>query len=169
MSSDFKAFLLTFAAVTGIFLAAGFAYKYGSRKGEERGFREGYYAPHPADTIYRVDSFIIDRPVEVIKWKEKDRPVYIAVHDTTTINDTTFVVLPREVKVYADSAYKAHVSGVEPSLDWIEVYQRTQVITERVVKDAPRWSFGITAGPGVLYDGEVRAGIGIVAGVQYRF
>ena len=145
----------------------------GENIGRERGYAEGYdagfLAPHPGDTTSRVDTLYIDRPVVVEKWKEIDRPVYIAVHDTTTINDTTFVVLPREVKQYADSTYRAQVSGVQPALDWIEVFQRTTTITQYIDHPAPRWSFGVTAGPGIVYDGKIHGGIGIVAGLQYRF
>ena len=72
--------------------------------------------------------------------------MYVAVHDTTRINDTTFVVLPREVRQYADSTYRAQVSGVEPSLDWIEVYQRTTTITNYITKvQRPKWDAAVFA------------------------
>ena len=121
------------------------------------------------DTVYRTDTHFVEKPVEVIKWKEKEKTVYVAVRDTIVRNDTAYVVLPREHKVYEDSTYKAEISGVEPRLDRIEVYARTQTITSTIVKEAPRWSLGVTAGPGLLYDGNLHAGVGIVAGVQFRF
>lgn len=137
------------------------------------GYRKGYDValnlPHQTDTVWRTKTRYIEKPVEVIKWKEKEKTVYVAVRDTIVRNDTTYVVLPREHKVYEDSTYKAEISGVEPRLDWIEVYARTQTITSTIVKEAPRWSLGVTAGPGLLYDGNLHAGLGIVAGVQFRF
>lgn len=142
---------------------------HGRKIGYNAGYSAGFLAPHPSDTINRTDTLFIDRPVPVVEYVDRERPVYIAVHDTTRINDTTFVVLPREVKTYEDSTYRAQVSGVQPALDWIEVYQRTQTITQYIDHPAPRWSFGITAGPGVLWDGGFHAGLGIVAGLQYRF
>lgn len=120
------------------------------------------------DTIYRTDTHFVEKPVEVIKWKEKEDTVYVAVRDTIVRNDTAYVVLPREHKVYEDSTYKAEISGVEPRLDWIQVYQKTQVITT-TVQDKRRWTFGIAAGPGVIWDGSLHGGIGIVAGLQYNF
>lgn len=85
--------------------------------------------------------------------------------------DTAFVEIPVpvEVKTYADSTYRAQVSGYRPSLDWIEVYQKTTTITQYIDHPAPRWSFGVTAGLGVVWSGELRIGPGVVAGVSYRF
>lgn len=120
------------------------------------------------DTVYRTDTHFVEKPVEVIKWKEKEKTVYVAVRDTIVRNDTAYVVLPREHKVYEDSTYKAEISGVEPRLEWIQVNQRTVTITN-TIQDKRRWAFGVTAGPGLLYDGNLHAGVGIVAGVQFRF
>ena len=43
-----------------------------------------------------------------------------------------------------------------------------QIVTERVVKEAPRWSFGVTAGPGVIWDGKFHGGVGVTAGLTLR-
>ena len=139
----------------------------GYEVGWSEGFAAGWAAPHPADTTTRTDTIFIDRPVEVVRWR--DRVEYLAVTDTIRIADSVFVEVPIEVRQYADSTYRAQVSGWHPSLDWIEVFARTQTITSTIVKEAPRWSLGVTAGPGLLYDGKLHAGLGIVAGVQYRF
>ena len=139
----------------------------GYEVGWSEGFAAGWAAPHPADTATRTDTVFIDRPVEVVRWR--DRVEYLAVTDTIRVADSVFVAVPIEVRQYADSTYRAQVSGWHPSLDWIEVYARTQTITSTIVKEAPRWSLGVTAGPGLLYDGNLHAGLGIVAGVQYRF
>ena len=139
----------------------------GYEVGWSEGFAAGWAAPHPADTATRTDTVFIDRPVEVVRWR--DRVEYLAVTDTIRVADSVFVAVPIEVRQYTDSTYRAQVSGWHPSLDWIEVYARTQTITSTIVKEAPRWSLGVTAGPGLLYDGNLHAGLGIVAGVQYRF
>lgn len=139
----------------------------GYEVGWSEGFAAGWAAPHPADTATRTDTVFIDRPVEVVRWR--DQVEYLAVTDTIRVADSVFVAVPIEVRQYADSTYRAQVSGWHPSLDWIEVYARTQTITSTIVKEAPRWSLGVTAGPGVLYDGNLHAGVGIVAGVQFRF
>ena len=139
----------------------------GYEVGWSEGFAAGWAAPHPADTATRTDTVFIDRPVEVVRWR--DRVEYLAVTDTIRVADSVFVAVPIEVRQYADSTYRAQVSGWHPSLDWIEVFARTQTITSTIVKEAPRWSLGVTAGPGLLYDGNLHAGVGIVAGVQFRF
>ncbi len=139
----------------------------GREVGYSEGFAAGWAAPHPADTATRTDTVFIDRPVEVVRWR--DRVEYLAVTDTVRVADSVFVEVPIEVRQYADSTYRAQVSGWHPSLDWIEVYSRTQTITSTIVREAPRWSLGVTAGPGLLYDGNLHAGVGIVAGVQFRF
>ena len=140
--------------------------------GKERGYGQGYAAalnePHKADTVWKVDTNFVDRPVEIIKWKDREKLVYIPVTDTLAIHDTTFLALPREYKQYGDETYQAQVSGVDPSLDWIRVNQKTAYITNTVV-EKKRWGFGVTAGPGVLWDGSFHGGVGIVAGLQYTF
>lgn len=84
------------------------------------------------DTVYRTDTHFVEKPVEVIKWKDKERLVYVPVHDTTTIHDSTYIVLPRENKLYKAEEYECQVSGIDPLLDWIKVYQKTETITQYV-------------------------------------
>ena len=73
----------------------------------------------------------------------------IVIHDTTFCKDTIF--LPREQKVYADSSYRAVVSGVSPRLDSIEVYQRTVEITKvSTQKEWRRFTYGVQVGVGVV-------------------
>lgn len=172
MNRDWKTPVFFVLAVLLVCVVSYFAGRVkGRRIGREVGYSEGYEAgwgaPHPADTATRTDTVYIDRPVEVVRWR--DRVEYLAVTDTIRIADSVFVEVPIEVRQYADSTYRAQVSGWHPRLDWIEVYSRTQTITSTIVKEAPRWSLGVTAGPGLLYDGNLHAGLGIVAGVQFRF
>lgn len=64
--------------------------------------------------------------------------------------DTVWAVVPRTQKRYEDSTYTAWVSGYEPRLDSIEVYQKTVTITKRVegrVKNR-RFNVGLTGGFG---------------------
>lgn len=64
-------------------------------------------------------------------------PMLIPFTDSMVItrHDTSYISVPRENKEYADSNYRAIVSGYDPSLDYIEVYnktvERTRVVTER--------------------------------------
>lgn len=136
--------------------------------GYDRGRRSVKCPSVQTDTIVRVDTIVYDRPVEITKWREKT--VYIAVTDTQIVRttDSVYVALEREKKSYSGEDYTAIVSGIEPSLDEIKVFPKTVTITNTVT-DKRRWTFGITAGPGVLWDGSFHGGMGIVAGLQYRF
>lgn len=122
-------------------------------------------APADTVTIVKIDTLKVDTPVPVYK--------YIKYNDTVTIchelRDTVkeLVFLPREYMVYKDTNYRAVVSGVQPRLDSIEVYQRNtvQTVTKTIrVPDRKRWGLGVQAGYG--YDGKrLTPYVGI--GVQY--
>lgn len=91
----------------------------------------------------------------------ENRIVRITEHDTVTIaltdtvHDSVSIQLPITQKVYADSTYKAYVSGFKPSLDSIFIRQRTDVITNTVYLNArrKRWGIGLSAGYGYGLDG----------------
>lgn len=166
--TEFEKFCIAFLVICGLFLAAGFSFKIGRRTGYNSGYQAGLNEPGKADTVVVVDTFRQEVPVPQYVWL--DKPVYIPVHDTTLVhhNDTTWVVLPREVKGYADSTYRLEVSGIQPQLDWIEVYRKTEYITNtRTIRK--HWGLGVSAGPGFIYDGKIHGGVGIVAGLQYQF
>ena len=60
----------------------------------------------------------------------KPKPIYVkSEQDTLFINDTTFIELPKETKVYRDSTYEAQISGFQPNLDHIKVFPKTIYIT----------------------------------------
>ena len=157
--------------VASIFLAATIS--------GDRGYRKGFYdalASIKPDTVYIDNTIHYDKPEPDTVYRDTGRVVYVPVivKDSTGHADTTAVPMHPEVKQYEDSTYRAQVSGIQPNLDWIEVYQRTTYITKEVQVPGPpaRWSFGVTAGPGILWDGwdgKLHGGIGIVAGLQYRF
>lgn len=142
----------------------------GREQGYDQGFAEGYAAPHPSDTIWTRDTLVIDRPVVVERWK--DKPVLVPVTDTLRVTDTLYMAVQTEVKRYGGQEgdeYEAQVSGWNPSLDWVKVYPATQTITQYVVKEAPRWSLGVTAGPAAVWNGKaVTGGIGVAAGLTFR-
>lgn len=84
--------------------------------------------------------------------------------DTIRRNDTLFVQVEREQREYSDTTFRAWVSGYEPRLDSIEVYNRT--IVREVVRDSSPWSLGVTAGVGAGRDG-LTPFVGV--GVSYNF
>ncbi len=86
------------------------------------------------------------------------KPIHTHTRDTITVtltevrHDTVAVYLPRETKIYEDARYRAEVSGYQPSLDRIDIFTQTEVVTQnttQVVKRKTRWGVGISAGYGV--------------------
>lgn len=137
--------------------------------GYDNGFAEGLIAlPARTDTIFKVDTHFIEKPVE--KWREKIKEYYVEVPawDTVTVHDTVFLRMQAERVKYEGEEYRAVVTGVEPRLESIAVFPKTAYITNTVVQKK-RWGFGFSVGPGVFYDGSIHGGIGVVAGLQYNF
>ena len=78
----------------------------------------------------------------------------VAVADTIRLSDTVYLRLSRETKQYKDSLFRAQVSGYRPSLDWVEVYPQTVVVTKIISADSrKRWGIGVQAGYGAYFDG----------------
>ena len=156
-----------------VFLAIPFMA--GWQMGERRAFAR--FQPH-TDTLYVPRDTFIDRPVFVEKWRVKKDTVRLAnvgtpaAEDSTAAADSALVEVPIEQKVYADSNYTAWVSGFRPALDSIRLRQPTIVITQTVREPSAKvghFGWGVTAGPSIVYSDRLRAGIGVTAGVTYRF
>ena len=84
--------------------------------------------------------------------------------------DSIEVPIPIEQKRYEDSLYTAWVSGFRPALDSIRLHQPEIIttITETIVKKAPRFSVGLSVGPGVSITGTPQAGIFVGFTANYR-
>lgn len=104
------------------------------------------------DTLRIRDTLLVERPVPV-EVRVVDT-MLVAVMDTVTVNDTVYLQLPREEKVYESGDYRAQVSGYRPELDWIEVYPQTVYVTRNISVDSrKRWGIGLQAGYGAYFDG----------------
>ena len=64
------------------------------------------------------------------------------------MHDTVAVQVPITSKHYGGKNYDAYVSGFEPSLDSIFVYNETKLVTETITRMKPpnRWSLTVNAG-----------------------
>ena len=97
--------------------------------------------------IEKVDTTYIYYPIEIERRIVKKDTIKIAVIDTLVVRDTLY--LPREQKVYADSSYRAVVSGVSPRLDSIFVYPKTIYETRFATQNEwRRITFGLQVGVG---------------------
>ena len=121
------------------------------------------------DTVTVVETLRITEPMvaESVLVRTKIVRVPVTLTDTTVIHDSVEVALPITQKTYADSTYKAWVSGYEPCLDSIEVYRKTVTIERTLVQKPKRWSIGVTGGYGYgLLHGRPDVFVGV--GVSYR-
>ena len=166
MMRDLKGFLIALA-ILGImlFLAFWLGRKLGQADAENELIAK-------RDTVVRVDTIRYPDPQphlvtqEVVKWKYQP----LIITDTLVVNDTIIqvedgvAVIPISLKTYTDSAtYKAVISGYDPRLESIEVYQ--QVVEITTVHKPPKWSIGLQGG---VYATPVGVQPGIGVGVQYN-
>ena len=120
------------------------------------------------DTMVFRDTIIRENPVY--------RTEYVFVRDSVRVqvHDTVFINLPRQLRVYQDSLYRAEVSGVDPTLDRIEVYPQTRYITRTEtqtisVTQRRRWGIGVQLGYGITKQGaSFYPGPYIGVGVSYN-
>lgn len=98
------------------------------------------------DTLEVRDTITIEKPVPVDTSKKE--VVYVPVHDTTRVHDTLYVGIYKESKTYRGEDYMAVVSGYQPSLDMIEVYPKTVVIskTETTTQKPSSWRYAVDIG-----------------------
>ena len=69
-------------------------------------------------------------------------------NSANSVKDSVAVVVPITTKHYRAMEYDAWVSGYEPSLDSIKVYQKTEVITATITKIKPpnKWELDVVGG-----------------------
>lgn len=84
------------------------------------------------DTIIYRDTIREPYPPEISN--EAVGKEYVVVRDTLRIKDTLYLSLPMERRVYGNDDFYAEVTGYKPSLDYIEVFPKTKIITERIVE-----------------------------------
>ena len=143
--------------------------------------KRGQVEPEPQvviehDTLWR--DTIINKPVAADSTKTGEivyiRIPYPVPAPGDTVHDSISVPIPIEQKRYEDSLYTAWVSGYQPALDSIALHQPTIVetitrtITKTIVQKAPRFSVGLSVGPGVSIDKDHHMGIYVGFTAQYR-
>ena len=135
--------------------------------------RRTAHAPEPelviqTDTLRIRDTLLVEKPVPV-EVRVVDT-MLVAVADTISISDTVYLHLPREIKRYEDSLFRAQVSGYRPALDWIEVYPQREVVTRSIFVDSrKRWGIGLQAGYGAYAaGGQVRLAPYLGVGISYN-
>lgn len=120
------------------------------------------------DTITSIERFIEIKHDTLLSVSPLPILAYFSSKDSVRIGDT---ILPKEVKVYQDSTYRAVISGIDVNIDSLAIFPQTITIHDIVTRDItnfvkPRkWSIGIQAGYGMTNKG-LSPYIGI--GISYR-
>lgn len=142
------------------------------------------------DTVTRIDTVFqyFPQPVEVEKVRTEYRWLTRVTTDTVTdytvLHDSVLVEVPIESKHYNSPEYDAYVSGYQPSLDSIKVYQKTEYITETITRMKPpnEWELNLVGGIGYNFNGKNytphiggemlympnRLKVGVIGGIEYR-
>lgn len=125
--------------------------------------------------IHRTDTVVVRDTVRETVLVPKIR--YLTRVDTVLLlvpGDTVKVpvLVPISRKVYEGEDYRAVVSGFRASLDTLDIFRKTQTVTNTVVQrvEVPgkpkRWGIGVSAGYALTPQG-MKPYIG--GGVQYNF
>ena len=125
--------------------------------------------------IHRTDTVVVRDTVRETVLVPKVR--YLTRVDTVLLpvpGDTVEVpvLVPISRKVYEGEDYRAVVSGFRASLDTLDIFRKTQTVTNTVVQrvEVPgkptRWGIGVSAGYALTPQG-VKPYIG--AGISYSF
>lgn len=112
------------------------------------------------DTIRITDTIphYYPQPVDgtVVKYVTKYLPIVktdtCVKTNVITCHDTVAVEVPISSKHYHADEYDAYISGFEPSLDSIFVYQKTQYITETITRQKPPNKLELDVVGGINYN-----------------
>lgn len=82
--------------------------------------------------------------------------------------DSARVIIPITQKTYETDEYKAWVSGYEPELDSINIYRRTETVTNTLYLDKKRrrWGGMVGVGAGISHKGTVTPMVGVMIGYR---
>lgn len=124
---------------------------------------------HRTDTVVVRDTVRETVLVPKIRYQTRvDTVLLLVPGDTVKVP----VLVPISRKVYEGEDYRAVVSGFRASLDTLDIFRKTQTVTNTVVQrvEVPgkpkRWGIGVSAGYALTPQG-MKPYIG--AGVQYNF
>lgn len=118
----------------------------------------------PLDTDVKYDTIIVHDTVPdlnpspkdsvhikyVTRWLKSKKDTVSSV-EFITMHDTVAVEVPITSKHYGNDTYDAWVSGFEPSLDSIKVYQKTEYITKTITQMKPPNKLSLDVSTGLNY------------------
>ena len=134
------------------------AYLTGQKEGVKK--MEKWYANHSDTTsVTQIDTNKSEAPK--VDTEYVDRPIYFPVYvegepakpEIIYRDSVHYILLDRTFKEYRTDDYYAKISGVEPSLDYIETYNKTVTNTVYVPRNVPRKRDFLELDAKFLYDG----------------
>ncbi len=114
-------------------------------------------------TLVRIDTMRIVQPEVMVVHDKGSMTVSLPLADNSS--DSAEVEMRIEQAVYADSSYRAYVSGFLPRLDSLVFIKSTHKTLFSEKKNARRWHIGVQAGCGITPRG-VQPYIGF--GISFR-
>lgn len=96
-------------------------------------------------TIIKRDTITIIKPQPIVEYRDR------IIRDTLYSIDSipVFINVPIETKVYADSNYRAVVSGYKASLDTISIFNKNQIHTiNKTTYKTKKWNVSPSVGIG---------------------
>lgn len=111
------------------------------------GFKEPKEPEIRRDTLWEY-KYVRDTIREKIEVREEVIDTVLVVHNNT---DTLYVPLNFELKTWEGENYRLKTYGFRTELRDVEIFQKTQTITEwrtKTVVEKATWSVGISAGYG---------------------
>lgn len=116
------------------------------------------------DTIIKYDTIIVEqpKPISVIKYKDR------ILHDTIVVENKPIIAdIPFEEKEYQDTNYYIKISGFEPNIDELKIFQNEKIITNTITKQK-RFNYGLVGGIGYgMINKKTDLWIGF--GISYNF
>ena len=130
----------TLIYICAILLITFGGFIFGLKKGAERG-QENQQIKEIIKIVKVTDTVKIPEPIPYLV--ENTDTVYVEV--VKDADEPLKVPLIKQRVTYADSTYKAVVSGYNPKLEYIETYNRTHYIIEKVHEKPKKWHLEIYA------------------------
>lgn len=147
----------TLIYICAILLTIYGGFLFGLKKGEKRG-RENQQIKEIVNTVKVTDTVIMYEPIPFLV--ENTDTVYVEIIKED--DEPLKVPLIKQRVTYADSTYKAIISGYDPKLEFIETYNTTHYITEKVYEKPKKWGVGLQFGYGIGRNGlQPYIGIGV--------
>ena len=154
-----------------------------------KGFVNGkkwYASQIDTSSVTQIDTNKTEKPIADTEYVDRPVPYPVYVKGNTEYITKTeykdsivYVMLPRTVKEYRKENYYAKVSGIDPSLDYIETYNKTETNTIYVPTKDTRKSFleldarliyeGMALAPVTFNYGHSFGRIDVYAGSGYDF